>query len=157
MVPANEKYMIEKKYILLTVSIAVSLLMLLGATWLSEILYYERDFSNEMYNAHLYLPSLTVVVVAAWAIMGIYYYVLNSVVFSRWYHWLVVVALSIVAVYYINVEHIGGAFYDMDMDFERETSQYCAVLAVCEAVLCTAVSFGIRWWSSNCRHTPFPE
>lgn len=149
--------MIGKKHVFLTVSIAITLLTLLGATWLSETMYYDRDFSNEMYNAHLYTPSLAVVAVVGWVVMAVYYYVINSVLFSRWYHWLIVVVMAAVAVYFINVAHIDSVFYDMDMSFERQTSQYCTILAVTEAVLCTIASFGIRWWSSNCRHTPFPE
>jgi hypothetical protein len=71
----------------------VTLLFLLFPAPVFELGYYEREFSNEMYNEHLYLIVAVVTAVVAWGAAGIFYYVVNSVSFSRWYPWLLVRAV----------------------------------------------------------------
>ena len=80
----------KKNTILLIAGIVVTLLFLLFATPLFESLFYEREFSNEMYSVNLYFVVSIVSVLVAWSFAGIFYYVINSVSFSRWYHWLIV-------------------------------------------------------------------
>ncbi|MFR5271036.1 MAG: hypothetical protein ACLTGI_11485 [Hoylesella buccalis] len=80
----------KKNTILLLAGAVITLLFIIFATSLFESLFYEREFSNEMYSANLYFIVAIVTALIAWAFAGIYYYVINSVSFSRWYHWLIV-------------------------------------------------------------------
>ena len=82
-----------KNTILLIAGLVITLLFLILSTPIFENLYYEREFSNEMYNQNLYLVVAVVTALIAWAAAGIYYYAINSVSFSRWYHWLIAVVL----------------------------------------------------------------
>ena len=123
----------KKNTILLITGAILTLLFIIFSTPLFESLFYSREFSNEMYAANLYLVVAIVTAVVAWGLSGIYYYVINSVSFSRWYHWLIMLCVAVVIVPLITY------------------------VSAVEAVLFIIASYSMRWWSSNCRHTPIPE
>lgn len=135
----------------------ITLLYLLLGSSLYEALYYEREFSNEMYNENLYFMVSVVTILVAWSFAGIYYYVINSVSFSRWYHWLLVLVAACVAAPTISFAYPNSVFRALGYDFSAQLFGFCMVDLAIEAVLFVVVSFAIRWWSSNCRHTPIPE
>ncbi|MCH4148631.1 MAG: hypothetical protein LKG25_00420 [Prevotella sp.] len=147
----------KAKGIYLTVGIIITVLYLILGGTLYEALYYEREFSNEMYNENLYFTVSLVTILVAWGLAGIYYYVINSVSFSRWYHWLVVLIVACVAAPVINYISCNAVFSDLNYDFSAQLFSFSMVDLLIEAVLFIIVSYSIRWWSSNCRHTPIPE
>ena len=110
-----------------------------------------------MYNGGLYFIVSVVTVVMAWVLAGIYYYVVNSVSFSRWYHWLVVLGVASVLTPVVNYIVCNNSLSAEGYDFSAQLFSFALVNLAVEAVLFTVVSFSIRWWSSNCRHTPIPE
>lgn len=147
----------KKNTILLIAGAVITLLFIIFATPLFESLFYEREFSHEMYSANLYFIVALVTALVAWSFAGIYYYVINSVSFSRWYHWLVVLIAAMVAAPTINYVYSNSLFSADGLDFSAQLFGFCMVNVAVEAVLFIVVSFSIRWWSSNCRHTPIPE
>ena len=146
-----------KNTILLIAGLVITLLFLILSTPIFENLYYEREFSNEMYNQNLYLVVAVVTALIAWAAAGIYYYAINSVSFSRWYHWLIVLRVAAVLAPTINYIYPNSIFSGDGLDFSAQLFSFCVMDFVVEAVLFIIASFSIRWWSSNCRHTPIPE
>ncbi len=146
-----------KNILLFVLGAVISVLFIVFSTSLFEVLYYEREFSNEMYNANLYLPLAFVDVMVAWVLAAIYYYVINSVRFSRWYHWLIVLVIAMVLAPSINYIYANAAFADDGLAFYSQLLGFTMVGVIIEAVLFIIVSFSLRWWSSNCRHTPIPE
>lgn len=146
-----------KKGMLLVAGAVITLLYLLLGSSLYEALYYEREFSNEMYNENLYFMVSVVTILVAWSFAAIYYYVINSVSFSRWYHWFLVLVAACVAAPVINFAYPNSVFRALGYDFSAQLFGFCMVDLAIEAVLFVVVSFAIRWWSSNCRHTPIPE
>lgn len=146
-----------KNTILLIAGLVITLLFLILSTPIFENLYYEREFSNEMYNQNLYLVVAVVTALIAWAAAGIYYYAINSVSFSRWYHWLIVLGVASVLAPTINYIYPNSIFSGDGLDFSAQLFSFCVMDFVVEAVLFIVASFSIRWWSSNCRHTPIPE
>ena len=146
-----------KNTILLIAGVVITLLFVALPASVFETLYYEREFSNEMYNQGLYLTVAIVTVVVAWGSAGLYYYVINSVSFSRWYHWLIVLIVASVGTAVINYAYPSSIFSEEGLDFSGQLFSFCVVNLVLEAVLFVVASFSIRWWSSNCRHTPIPE
>lgn len=146
-----------KNSILLIAGAVVTLLFLIFPEPVFELGYYEREFSNEMYNEHLYLIVAVVTAVVAWGAAGIFYYVVNSVSFSRWYHWLIVLGCVSVLASVINYIYPSNIFSDLGYDFSAQLFSFCVFNFVVTAVLYVIASFAIRWWSSNCRHTPIPE
>jgi len=134
-----------------------SVLFLIFSTSIFEALYYEREFSNEMYNQGLYMVASVVTVATAWVFATAYYYLINSVSFSRWYHWLIVMVATAAVVCAFNTYYIGNVFSSEGLDFSHQLFSFNLVSAAMAAVIFTIASFAMRWWSTNCRHTPIPE
>lgn len=147
----------KKNLILLIAGLVITLVFLIFSTKIFESLYYEREFSNEMYNQNLYFVVAIVTAIIAWASAGIFYYAINSVSFSRWYHWLVVLGVAVVLSAVINYIYPNKIFTSDGFDFSAQLFSFCIVNLAVEAVLFIVASFSMRWWSSNCRHTPIPE
>lgn len=146
-----------KNSILLVSGILLTLIFVALSASIFEVLYYDNEFSNEMYNQNIYLIVSIVTVAVAWAFAGVYYYAINSVRFSRWYHWLIVLACAIVIAPVISYVYANNIFSDDGLDFGNQLFGFCMVDLVVEAVMFIIASFSMRWWSSNCRHTPIPE
>lgn len=146
-----------KNSILLILGVLATLLFVVFSTNVFEQLYYDNVFSNEMYNGHLYFVVALVTAIVAWVAAALFYYIINSVSFSRWYHWLTVLAVSSVLTAIINFVYPHGVFADNGKELTAQLFSFCVVDMVVAAVLFIIASFSIRWWSSNCRHTPIPE
>lgn len=145
------------KAILTVVAAVVSVVMVVLSPQIFELCYYEREFSNEMYNEGLYPISALTIVIVAWAVAALFYYVINSVSFSRWHHWLIMLVAASVISPVVIYSYSSAIFSDIGYDFSAQLSFFCIYSAVLTAIIFTIVSYGIRWWSCNCRHTPIPE
>ena len=146
-----------KNSILLAIGLIVTAAAIALSDTLFEALYFDNEFSNEMYNNHLYFTNILIVAITAWGLAAIYYYIINSVSFSRWYHWLMVLAAAVIICPIASYFHITGTMEEMQLNFEHQAFHFVLTEAFVEAAMFVIASFSIRWWSSNCRHTPFPE
>lgn len=146
-----------RQLILLFAGIILTILFMVFATDLFEMFYYEMQFSNEMYNNGLYFVASLSTAIIAWLCAAIFYYGINSVSFSRWYHWLVMLVIAGIIVTAINVPYLESVFSDNGIDFSKELAVFAVVNIIIECIVYTIASFSMRWWSTNCRHTPIPE
>lgn len=147
----------DKNLFLPAAGVALTLGFLASCTGIFETLYYDNEFSNEMYNLHLYLPVAFLLVAWGWGAAALFYYVVNSVSFSRWYHWLLTLVLTSGAATASCYAYTSNCLADAGMNFNAQLAGFSIIMAMLEAILFTIGSFSMRWWSSNCRHTPFPE
>ena len=122
-----------------------------------EQMYFNQGYNDKMFNLDMYPVIAAITILIAWGGAAIYYYAINSVKFDRWYHWLavmaVVIVLAPVACYVYNdtvFANNGLAYVVESIQFEMQTVLFAAVLYI-------VASFSMRWWSSNCRHTPLPQ
>ena len=145
------------KFVLLVTGALLSLLLVVFAAQVFELLYYEREFSNEMFNQGNYTTVALLAVGVAWVLAAVFYYAVNSVSFSRWYHWLIVLAVAAMTVPVVVYVWLGGQFAGDGLDFSGQLFSFSLMAMLVEVVIFTVASFSMRWWSSNCRHTPFPE
>lgn len=146
-----------RQLILLFTGIILTILFMVFATDLFEMFYYEMQFSNEMYNNGLYFVASLSTAIIAWLCAAIFYYGINSVSFSHWYHWLVMLVIAGIIVTAINVPYLESVFSDNGIDFSKELAVFAVVNIIIECIIYTIASFSMRWWSTNCRHTPIPE
>lgn len=135
----------------------ITLLFLVLNTKIFEALFFERQFSNEMYNQNLYFVVAVVTVLVAWVLAAVFYYVINSVRFSRWWHWLCVLGAACVVAPVTSFVLCNNSLSAEGYDFSAQLFSFATVDLFVEAVLFVVASFSMRWWSSNCRHTPIPE
>lgn len=145
------------KFVLLVTGALLSLLLVVFAAQVFELLYYEREFSNEMFNQGNYTTVALLAVGVAWVLAAVFYYAVNSVSFSRWYHWLIVLAVAAMTVPVVVYVWLDGQFAGDGLDFSGQLFSFSLMAMLVEVVIFTVASFSMRWWSSNCRHTPFPE
>lgn len=145
------------KFVLLVTGALLSLLLVVFAAQVFELLYYEREFSNEMFNQGNYTTVALLAVGVAWVLAAVFYYAVNSVSFSRWYHWLIVLAVAAMTVPVVVYVWLDGQFAGDGLDFSGQLFSFSLMTMLVEVVIFTVASFSMRWWSSNCRHTPFPE
>lgn len=145
------------KSILLIIGITISLLFVFFSTPIYESIYYDRAFSNEMYNQSVYFPIALSTALCAWGICGVYYYVINSVSFSRWYHWGIMLILSCVLSASISFFYIGHIFDSYGLIFDTQIINFSLRNIFVALVLTLIATYSVRWWSTNCRHTPIPE
>lgn len=146
-----------KNTILLSLSLVLTLLLLVFPSSIFEIGYYEREFSNEMYNENLYFITAVISGIFAWGGAAVFYYLINSVSFSRWYHWLLTLGVTAVLSAVVTFIYCDGIFRQLQYEFGSRLFGFSIVCLVITAFYFVFASFGMRWWSRNCRHTPFPE
>ena len=116
-----------------------------------ELMYFHQGFNDAMYNLDMYPVIAAITIFVAWGGAAIYYYAINSVKFDRWYHWLAVLAPVVCYIYNDTVFANNGFMYiGESIQFEMQTVLFAALLYV-------VASYSMRWWSSNCRHTPLPQ
>lgn len=150
----------KKNAILLIGGVILSLLfIMLSNDIYPELIcpFYNADFDNEMYDGGFYFETAAIGVFLAWAFAAVFYYLVNSVSFSRWYHWLIVLGVNSVVLALASYFLPDATFYDNGFDFGGQLFRFSLLNIVVGAVLFVISSFSIRWWSSNCRHTPIPE
>jgi len=147
----------NKNIILLIAGAVLTALFVVFSAAVFEVLYYEQEFSYAMYNHNLYFVVALLAVIEAWGFAALYYYVINSVRFSRWYHWLAVLAVTAVLVPLESFVYIKDVMNEEGVTNNSYLFGFCMVLLCVEAVLFIVASFSMRWWSTNCRHTPIPE
>ena len=144
------------KVFFLVLGIVITVLFFIFKITLYDNLYYSPNgFSNDLGNLDNYTSVALITIAVAWGMAAIYYYVINSVKFDRWYHWLamlgVVVVLTPVIDYFVTSAILEDKDYgNAALAFEFHNLIFAALLFV-------VASFSIRWWSSNCRHTPIPQ
>lgn len=143
-----------KNSILLIGGAVLTALFMIFPSLVFEMADSQSEFANEMYNENHYFVVAVISSVMAWGVAALFYYVINSVSFSRWYHWLIsLLAVSIVASV-ANYIYLDGA---LSIDYSGQLLNFSIIDFVVTAVLFIIASFAIRWWSGNCRHTPIPE
>lgn len=145
----------RNKVVFLVLGAVISVLFGFFSEPLYEALYYSSGFSEAMHNQDAYGIVAIVTITMTWGIAALYYYVINSVKFDRWYHWLAMLGITSVltpVVCYIIVAHLLDEFDYSTAEFTFEI--YNILFTALTFVI---ASFSMRWWSSNCRHTPIPQ
>ena len=84
------------KVIFLVLGAVVSVLFWIFRVELYEAVYNVNGFSDQMYNTGAYGSVAAITVAMSWGMAAIYYYVINSVKFDRWYHWLAMLGITAV-------------------------------------------------------------
>lgn len=145
----------------LIAGIVVTLLFILSSYSDSFNVYYglsySAGFSNEMMNLQVYPMIAIITMIVAWGGAAIYYYAINSVKFDRWYHWLAVMAVVIVLAPVICYFYNDSVFNDLGLAYTGEAIRFEFLTVIFAALFYVVASYSMRWWSSNCRHTPIPQ
>ncbi|MCQ2289060.1 MAG: hypothetical protein MJZ74_08175 [Muribaculaceae bacterium] len=150
-----------KRIVFLVMGIVITLAFLMMSysqnANIFELLYFSQGFNDQLYNLSCYPMVAVIIVSLAWGGALVYYYGINSVKFDRWYHWLGVLAVVTCVAPVLCYMLISVLLKDNGLDYGGEAAQFVMQLFAMTAVLYVVASYSVRWWSSNCRHTPFPQ
>ncbi|MBO4786960.1 MAG: hypothetical protein J5510_07825 [Prevotella sp.] len=146
-----------KNGILLIAGLVITALYIFFSMQIYDFMYYEPEFSKDMEDMNMYLVIAIITAIIAWTVAAIYYYAINSVSFARWYHWLIFLGIAVLFALTVDFVYPNGVFSEYDYDYTTQLIHFSLLNIVVEAVLYIIASFSIRWWSSNCRHTPIPQ
>lgn len=132
------------------------------ANWY-ELLGSFEGFSDDMFYNSLYLPIGLCMVLIPIVFLTLYYYVLNSAKYNRWWHWLLLVVVLCVVnfgiSYLVSYRNIMNIYIDMNSEPSYTLGTYCFSFSLINLLWCFVVSFIwsliIKWGSNNCRRTPF--
>lgn len=109
-----------------------------------------NNFASNVVEADYFFPICLSMVLISIAILTVYYYAVNSVKWSKWFHWIILVAIICM----INFGIAFGYSYHDGEEFFNSIG-----FGFANAVLSFVVSFIwsmiIKWGSSTCRRTPF--
>jgi hypothetical protein len=124
---------------------------------LYEALFKSGTFSDDLFQEQLYSPLGLIALFSALTLAVIFYYVINRPSFSRWYNWLMVMAVCFVINYALGVIIPKNKFTSLNISYGSEYWTFAIFNALWACIFFTAFSFIIRWWSRNCKGTPIPN
>ena len=122
-----------------------------------ELLFFNQGLNDNLYNLGSYPALATIIIALTWGGAALYYYVINSVRFDRWWHWLSVGAIVTLAAPLACHAYVEAMLSDAGLAYGGTTIQFGMQHVLWTALLFVVASFAMRWWSTNCRHTPFPQ
>ena len=135
-------------------------LNLLFANWY-ELLAYFEGFSDDLYNENLYISIGLYMVLIPVGVLILYYYVVNSVMYNKWWHWLVLVlilcAINFGISYSISYNELSYMYeqQNKELPYSTEFVSFSLINAFWTLVVSFVWSMFIKWGSKNCRRTPF--
>ena len=132
----------------------------LFANWY-ELLAYFKGFSDDRFNQSLYVTIGLCMVLIPVGILSIYYYAVDSVKFSKWWHWLLLVvilsAINFGIAYIISYNDLSYLYEQQNkaLPYASEFVGFSLINALWTIVVSFIWSMIIKWKSKNCRRTPF--
>ena len=121
------------------------------------------DQETYTFNSN-YVTVGLILLIGSFLLVMLFYYVINSVRFSRWWHWLIVLGgnfiLQLLLGYYLPfLDYDKGNISSLLQDsVETEHLWYFGFAnALLSIFVFIAFSFSLRWWSRNCATTPIPR
>ncbi len=106
-------------------------------------------------------PMIGAITIGVAAVLVVfYYYILNNPRFCRWWHWLITMGISSVLSLFIGY---GICNHQLQNGYIGQclnvTGANCWGFGfanfIVSAMFFFVISIGIKWWSTNCRRTPF--
>jgi len=131
------------------------------ANWY-ELLAYFPGFSDDMYNQNMYITIGLCMVLIPVVVLTIYYYMVNSVRFSKWWHWLLIVAVLCVInfgiAFSMTYNELSYVYEQLNKVLPFNTAEFIG-FSMINALWTFIVSFVwsmiIKWGSTHLRRTPF--
>lgn len=122
-----------------------------------EMVFKSGTFSDDLYQEGLYAQLGIIAIIIAVVLTALFYYVINRPSFSRWYHWLMIMAACFAINYGIGVVIPKNKFSSLNIVYGGEYWVFAIFNALIGCFFYIIISFLIRWWSRNCKGTPIPN
>lgn len=109
----NVKYSSMKDWMYLLAGVIITVLYLVFATPIYELMYYDAEFSNEMYNENMYFVVAVTTSLIAWGIAILYYWIIDYL--DRWYHWILAFILSVACTPVVTFVYPDSTFSEINL------------------------------------------
>lgn len=149
----NVKYSSMKDWMYLLIGVIITVLYLVFATPIYELMYYDAEFSNEMYNENMYFVVAVTTSLIAWGIAILYYWIIDYL--DRWYHWILAFILSVACTPVVTFVYPDSTFSEMNLDYSTQLGNFAIVNIIIGIILFLVASFSVKNLSSHCSATPF--
>ncbi len=149
----NVKYSSMKDWMYLLAGVIITVLYLVFATPIYELMYYDAEFSNEMYNENMYFVVAVTTSLIAWGIAILYYWIIDYL--DRWYHWILAFILSVACTPVVTFVYPDSTFSEINLDYSTQLGNFAIVNIVIGIILFLVASFSVKNLSSHCSATPF--
>ena len=154
----NIKNVEKKDWIFFLVGIILSVLFYIfcADVYECDLLYYEPEFSNEMYNQGLYNLAAIIALVTCWGVGILYYLVLeHAFTCDRWYHWLISIVIVLALAPTVTFYTIDDNMQERNLDFLLQEQNFAIASLGVSFVLYMIVCFALKGLSLNNSKTPF--
>lgn len=148
---------VEKKdWVAFILGIIISVLFVVFCTDIYEVIYYEPEFANEMYNQNMYTICAIFTTLVCWGV-GILYYWILEIWFTcdRWFHWLISIIVVIMLAPSVTFVYSDSFFQEANLDFYIQERNFAIVSLGVSVILYLVLCFCIKGLSMNNRNTPF--
>ncbi|MCU0468307.1 MAG: hypothetical protein MUF58_06875 [Arcicella sp.] len=123
-----------------------------------EFFYYGVPFSDDLYQNELYVPLGLFLIFFSLAMVFTFYYWINRPSFSRWYHWGIMLGINMIFQFGFAVIIPQNKFIALGIEeYNSEYYNFGLSVTLMALLMFVLFSFMLRWWSTNCRQTPFPN
>ena len=126
-----------------------------------ELLAYLGDFSEDMYNENLYISIGLCMALIPVGVLTLYYYAINSVRFSKWWHWTLLVVflcgINFGIAYSVSINELSYLYEQQNkvLPYGIEFFSFSLINVFWTFVVSFVWSMMIKWGSKHCRRTPF--
>lgn len=140
-------------WVRLAIGAIITALFIIFSNKFYELLYYNGEFSNEMYNEKLYTVVAIYTSSICWGMALLFYWIIDRL--DRWFYWIIslfiVMALSPTVVYY----YCDSVFRENNMDMLTiPLKNFDIINLAVTFVLYLIVCFSVKKLSRNCSTTP---
>lgn len=118
------------------------------------------EISKIMEEKGFYSPIFIFMLVSVIVISLIYYYPGHPRI-NRWYHWLLInlgaCILNFIVTWIITSDNIVAIYKEFNIKYPEWTNYFTlgSIAFFWTFVFFFIFSFIIKWWSRNCKHSPF--
>ena len=130
---------------------------------------YDCDFNQVNQSGYAFVGFWLIGITIAVAVL--FYYVINSSRFQRWYHWLIILGINALINFLVAYNLTKGDLdagkipecFVTDPNTQQSLidSTSCVGFGFANVIVATlffiTISFAVRWWSTNASTTPFPS
>lgn len=126
----------------------VSVLFFAFCVDLYEMMYYEPEFCNEMYNSGMYYVAAGFTILLNWAFVSIFF-LLWDPVDKRVVKWLIMLIVTLVFTPTVVFIYPDGEFASQNLDFSAQLKNFNIINVIIALVLYIVNSVAINCFSNN--------
>lgn len=119
-----------------------------------EMLYYDEAFSLDLYQEGVYSVVGIINLLTNLGMVLIFYYVINRPYFSRWYHWLMILIITVVISFVTGYLVPNNIFIGLGYEYTLEYIEFAVWNSFISIILFIVFTYLFKWWSTNAKGTP---